>query len=34
MSVGLNEIYIEIYTDFRLAIDNYYAVTDDNLFTV
>ena len=32
MSAGLNETYIEIYTDFRLAIDNYNAVAEDNLY--
>ena len=26
-------IYIEIYTDVKLAIDNYYAVTEKNVYT-
>ena len=34
MSVGLNEIYIEIYTDVRLAIYNYHAIIGDILYTV
>ena len=34
MSVGLDEIYIEIYIDVRLAIDNYYAISEDILYTV
>ena len=29
ISVGLNEMYIEIYTDVRFAIANYYVVTGE-----
>ena len=32
MSVGLSVMYIGIFTDFRLVIDNCYAVGEDNFY--
>ena len=34
MFVGLSVMYIGIFTDFRLVIDNCYAVGEDNFYIV
>ena len=34
MSVGLSVMYIGIFTDFRLVIDNCYAMGEDNFYIV